>query len=146
MENVILIIHLLLALCLIGVVLLQRSEGGGLGMGGGGGGAMTGRAAATALGKVTWVLAIAFICTSITLTIIAAQKSAGTSVLDRVGGQPQRTGGRSPWPRPAICCRPPAGDSAPLVAARRLIHKRIETPPLPATSCCGQLAFCPRIL
>ena len=59
MENVVLIIHLLLALALIGVVLLQRSEGGGLGMGGGGG-AMTGRAAATALGKVTWLLAAAF--------------------------------------------------------------------------------------
>jgi protein translocase SecG subunit len=53
MENVILIIHLLLALALIGVVLMQRSEGGGLGMGGGGGGggAMSGRSAATALGQ-----------------------------------------------------------------------------------------------
>lgn len=80
MENVVLIIHLLLALSLIGVVLLQRSEGGGLGMGGGG--AMTGRAAATALGKVTWGLAIAFICTSIALTVIAAQNSAGSSVID----------------------------------------------------------------
>ena len=60
MENVVLIVHLLLALTLIGVVLLQRSEGGGLGMGsgGGGGGAMTGRSAASALAKVTWILAI----------------------------------------------------------------------------------------
>jgi preprotein translocase subunit SecG len=85
MENVILIVHLILALGLIGVVLLQRSEGGGLGMGGGGG-AISGRAAATALGKVTWLLAIAFICTSITLTVLAAQKAAGTSVIDRLGG------------------------------------------------------------
>ncbi|WP_163849353.1 preprotein translocase subunit SecG [Pseudooceanicola aestuarii] len=85
MENVVLIVHLILALALIGVVLLQRSEGGGLGMGGGGGGAVSGRAAATALGKVTWGLAIAFIITSLTLTIIAAEKSAGTSVLDRFG-------------------------------------------------------------
>lgn len=82
-----LIIHLLLALTLIGVVLLQRSEGGGLGMGsGGGGGAMTGRSAASALAKVTWILAISFIITSMTLTIIAAQKSAGSSVIDRLGG------------------------------------------------------------
>ena len=88
MENVVLIIHLLLALTLIGVVLLQRSEGGGLGMGsgGGGGGAMSSRSAASALAKVTWVLAIAFIITSLTLTIIAAQKSAGSSVIDRLGG------------------------------------------------------------
>lgn len=84
MENVILIVHLLLALSLIGVVLLQRSEGGGLGMGGGGG-AMTGRSATTALGKLTWGLAIAFIATSITLTIVAARNSADTSVLDRLG-------------------------------------------------------------
>lgn len=89
MENVVLIVHLLLALTLIGVVLLQRSEGGGLGMGsggGGGGGAMTGRSAASALAKVTWILAIGFIITSMTLTIIAAQKSAGSSVIDRLGG------------------------------------------------------------
>jgi preprotein translocase subunit SecG len=84
MENVILIVHLLLALSLIGVVLLQRSEGGGLGMGGGGG-AITGRSATTALGKLTWALAIAFIATSITLTIVAARNSADTSVLDRLG-------------------------------------------------------------
>jgi preprotein translocase subunit SecG len=114
MENVILIIHLILALALIGVVLMQRSEGGGLGMGGGGGGAMSGRAAATALGKVTWLLAIAFICTSITLTIVAAQKSAGTSVLDRVGGERS-----APVADPALpggdLLPPPAGDNAPLV-------------------------------
>ena len=86
MENVILIVHLILAVGLIGIVLLQRSEGGGLGLGGGGGGGLvSSRSAATALGKLTWVLAIAFICTSITLTIIAAQNAAGTSVLDRIG-------------------------------------------------------------
>lgn len=82
MENVVLIVHLILALSLVGVVLLQRSEGGGLGMGGGG--ASSGRPGATAMGKVTWVLAGFFICTSIALTIIAAEKSAGTSVLDRL--------------------------------------------------------------
>lgn len=84
MENVILVVHLLLALSLIGVVLLQRSEGGGLGIGGGGGGggAMSGRAAATALGKVTWLLAIAFICTSVALTVLSAQQASDASVVD----------------------------------------------------------------
>ena len=87
MENVILVIHLILALCLIGVVLLQRSEGGGLGMGGGGGGGvMTGRQAATALAKMTWIFAIAFIATSVTLTVLAARNSAGSSVVDQIGG------------------------------------------------------------
>ena len=86
MENVVLTIHLILALLLIGIVLLQRSEGGGLGMGSGGGGAISGRAAATALGKVTWVLATGFIITSITLTILAASNSNGRSVIDQLGG------------------------------------------------------------
>ena len=85
MQNVILTIHMILALLLIAIVLLQRSEGGGLGMGGGGG-AISGRAAATALGKVTWVLASGFIVTSITLTILAASSSNGKSVIDQMGG------------------------------------------------------------
>ena len=83
MQNVVLIIHLLLAVTLIGLVLLQRSEGGGLGMGGGGG-AMTGRAAGSAMTKLTWILAIAFICTSLGLTILQVQKSSGSSVLDQL--------------------------------------------------------------
>ncbi|MBM2574816.1 preprotein translocase subunit SecG [Jannaschia sp. Os4] len=83
MENVILVVHLILAVCLIGIVLLQRSEGGGLGIGGGGG-AATGRPAANPMTKVTWALAIAFIATSITLTIVAAADGAGSSVVDLV--------------------------------------------------------------
>ena len=86
MENIVLVIHLLLALSLIGIVLIQRSEGGGLGIGGGGNGGASGRSGGTALGKVTWVLAIGFILTSITLTVIAAQNAGSGSVLDRVGG------------------------------------------------------------
>ncbi|MFD1342837.1 preprotein translocase subunit SecG [Litorisediminicola beolgyonensis] len=84
MQNVILVVHLLLALSLIGVVLMQRSEGGGLGMGGGGG-AFSARSAGTALGKVTWGLAACFIATSITLTVLAAADNAGGSVIDRIG-------------------------------------------------------------
>lgn len=117
MENVVLIVHLLLALSLIAVVLLQRSEGGGLGMGGGGG-AMTGRAAATALGKLTWVLAIAFIITSISLTIIAAKKASGTSVIDRLGttSAPAETDDTTPESPLGSDLLPPAeGDNAPLV-------------------------------
>lgn len=118
MENVVLIVHLLLALGLIAVVLLQRSEGGGLGIGGGGG-AATGRAPATALGKVTWVLAIAFICTSITLTILAARNASGTSVIDRLGVTPPASGSSdtlTPTIPDGDSLLPPAeGDNAPLV-------------------------------
>ncbi|MEO0361092.1 MAG: preprotein translocase subunit SecG [Pseudomonadota bacterium] len=85
MENIVLIVHLILAIFLIVVVLLQRSEGGALGIGGGGGGGLvSSRGAATALSKVTWGLAIAFICTSLTLTIIAASGTGSRSVIDGV--------------------------------------------------------------
>ena len=114
MENVILIVHLLLALSLIGAVLLQRSEGGGLGMGGGG--AMTGRAAATALGKVTWGLAAAFIATSIALTIIAAENAAGSSVIDTVDAPLIDAAPATATPDLGTDLLPPgATDSAPLV-------------------------------
>ncbi len=87
MENVVLIIHLLLALALILTVLLQRSEGGGLGIGGGGGGTMSGRPKASPMAKFTWIIAIGFILTSLTLTYYATRGSTGASVIDRVGTQ-----------------------------------------------------------
>jgi len=113
MQNVVLIIHLLLAVTLIGLVLLQRSEGGGLGMGGGGGGggAMSGRAAASAMTKLTWILAIAFICTSLGLTILQVQKSSGSSVLDQLMPVTEQSSTQS-----ADDLLPPsAADSAPLL-------------------------------
>lgn len=87
MENVVLVIHLILAMGLIGIVLIQRSEGGGLGLGGGGGGAGTrsGRPASTPIAKVTWFFAIGFVITSISLTVIAAQNANSDSVIDRLG-------------------------------------------------------------
>ncbi|MEO0937277.1 MAG: preprotein translocase subunit SecG [Pseudomonadota bacterium] len=116
METVVLTVHLLLALGLIGVVLMQRSEGGGLGMGGGGGATASGRAPQTALGKMTWVLAALFICTSITLTIFAAQNSAGSSVIDRLGIDRPAAETETPLAPPAGDLTPPApGDTAPLV-------------------------------
>ncbi len=80
MENIVLSIHLILALSLIGAVLLQRSEGGGLGVGGGG--AVSARSAANAMTKLTWMLAAGFIITSLSLTVIAANKAGSSSVLD----------------------------------------------------------------
>lgn len=110
MENVVLIVHLILALALIAVVLLQRSEGGGLGMGGGGG-VMSARGAATALGKVTWGLAIAFICTSLTLTVIAARNTEGASVLDRLGDVPAPAATAPELPAGTDLLPPPATDA-----------------------------------
>ncbi|AUH35392.1 preprotein translocase subunit SecG [Paracoccus tegillarcae] len=93
MQNVVLTIHLILALLLTGVVLLQRSEGGGLGMGGsgggGGGGVMSGRQAANVFTRLTWVFGIALFVTSIALTVIAAREASTGSIIDQLGGQAQ---------------------------------------------------------
>ena len=84
---------------------------------GSGGGAISSRAAATALGKVTWILAIAFICTSIALTLIAAQNSAGSSVLDRLGDAPaaEEPAADTPLLDGDNLLPPSADDTAPLV-------------------------------
>ncbi|MCP3969200.1 MAG: preprotein translocase subunit SecG [Rhodobacteraceae bacterium] len=110
MENVILVILLILALCLIGVVLIQRSEGGGLGIGGGGGGVVSGRGAASALGRVTWFLGAAFMSMCIIMTILAAKNAADNSVIDRLGSEaPAAEDGAAPA-LPAGDLLPPTSD------------------------------------
>ena len=84
MSNIVLVVHLILALILIGIVLLQRSEGGGLGIGGGGN-MRTGRSSITGLGKLTWVFAVLFLVTSISLTILTASDQSRDSVVERLG-------------------------------------------------------------
>jgi len=85
MSVVILVIHLMIAIALVGSVLLQRSEGGALGIGGGGGGGfMSGRGAANALTRITTILAFAFFVTSITLTLLARNAEAPSSIFDGV--------------------------------------------------------------
>jgi preprotein translocase subunit SecG len=70
MQTVIIVVHLLIVLALIGVVLLQKSEGGALGMGGGGG-FLTSRGSANVLTRTTAILAGAFFLTSLALSIYA---------------------------------------------------------------------------
>lgn len=83
MQNVVLVVHLILSVAMIAIVLLQRSEGGGLGIGGGGGGnGGGGRPKASPLAKVTWIIAVGFLITSITLTYMAARDANGGSVVD----------------------------------------------------------------
>ena len=73
MITFLLVVHTLIAIALVGVILLQRSEGGGLGIGGGtGGGLMTARGAANLLTRSTTILAALFIGTSILLAVLAA--------------------------------------------------------------------------
>ena len=111
MEQIVLIIHLLLAMALIATVLLQRSEGGGLGMGGPNA-AAAGRPASTPAQKFTWGLAIAFIITSITLTILSAQASKDSSVLDRLGVAPTAADPEAPATLGGESLLPPTAPAA----------------------------------
>ena len=81
MINAIIIIHLLVAVGLVGVVLLQRSEGGALGIGGGGG-FLTGRGTANLLTRVTAALAAVFILTSLALAKLAGGDRVTRSIID----------------------------------------------------------------
>jgi preprotein translocase subunit SecG len=89
MLTVILVIHILLAVALVGVILLQRSEGGGLGMGGGSGGGgmggfLSGRGTASLLTRTTAGLAAAFMVTSLVLAIMSGGSTdSGPSLLDQ---------------------------------------------------------------
>jgi preprotein translocase subunit SecG len=135
MQQVLIVIHLIIVLALIGVVLLQRSEGGGLGLGGGGGGGggvsgfMTGRGQANALTRATAILAALFFATSLGLSIMAAGNRAPRSILDgaapnapagQTGGQPnvldqlrQMQGDQPAGGAPASPIPPPAGPVVP---------------------------------
>ncbi|MBL8806544.1 MAG: preprotein translocase subunit SecG [Rhodospirillales bacterium] len=105
MTTVLTVIHLLVAIALVGVVLIQRSEGGGLGMGGssgGMGGFMSARGTANLLTRTTGILAAAFMATSIALAILAGGHSK--RVADPLAG---------PMPVPAA----PAAPAAPATPA-----------------------------
>ena len=84
MITIVVTIHLILAVALIGVVLLQKSEGGALGMGGGGmSGFMSGRSTANLLTRTTAVLVGLFFLTSIGLAVLASQQRAPRSIVDQ---------------------------------------------------------------
>lgn len=105
MITIVLVIHVLIAVAMVGVILLQRSEGGALGIGGGGGGGgglMTGRGAANLLTRSTAILAVAFFATSIALAFLSGSHTERRSILD----QPATEAPAAP--------APPAGPSVPL--------------------------------
>jgi preprotein translocase subunit SecG len=119
MPTVLLIIHLMIALALIGVVLLQRSEGGALGIGGGGGGGfMTGRGAANLLTRVTAGLAAGFFATSLLLSIVATRSEAPRSILDTPASAP---GGQPAQPQPGQQApKPPSSSQMPQIEFKNL--------------------------
>ncbi len=114
MTTILLVIHTFLALGLVVVILLQRSEGGALGMGGSqGGGMMTARGQASFLTRATAILAVGFIATSLTLAVMASHNRKPRSVLDSA---PVQSGAPAKPATPAAPVAPakPAQPAAPL--------------------------------
>lgn len=125
MQTVLLVVHLMIAAALVGVVLVQRSEGGALGIGGGGG-FMTGRGAANFMTRVTAYLAAGFFATSIGLTLIANQGFQGRSVFEPpAAATPAAPAGDGPA---APIGAQPATPAAPAPAPRGGILDKLQTP------------------
>ena len=126
MQHVIIVIHLMLVLSLIGVVLLQRSEGGGLGVGGSGGGGgsfMSNRGTANVLTRATAILAGLFFATSLILSILAGFNRKPTSILGGSGpsapisapGTPAGSGGEGGLLKQLQGAPEPAAPTGPVV-------------------------------
>lgn len=103
MSTVLLVVHLMIAAALVGIVLVQKSEGGALGIGGGGG-MFAGRGKANLMTRATAALGAAFFTTSLLLTVASQQTSKPASVLDR----PAAT---APPAAPGETPAAPAGDA-----------------------------------
>ena len=84
MENTILVINIVLAILLVFVILLQKSEGGALGIGASQESFISSRSAGNLLTKATAIIATLFIITSISLTIMAQKETPTSSVLEKV--------------------------------------------------------------
>ena len=84
MENIILVLNIILAVLLVAIILLQKSEGGALGLGVSQDSFISSRSAGGFLTKATAVIATLFIITSISLTIMSKEEFSSSSVLERI--------------------------------------------------------------
>lgn len=109
--GILLVIQIIVCLALIGVVLLQRSEGGALGMGGGPTGFMSARGAGDVLSRMTWILGGVFFVLSLAITLISTQLSGGSAV-DRLNVEALDPSQLNQAPLPSAPAPAPA-ESAP---------------------------------
>src|SRR5262249_61742153 len=124
MQTVIIVIHLMVVAAMVGVVLLQKSEGGGLGIGSTGG-FLSSRGTANVLTRTTAILAATFFATSLLLSVLAGWDRKPHSIMQNTGSPPQQTpgapagpgGGRGEMLRPEGQAAPPA--TPPRPAERR---------------------------
>ena len=108
MQTVLLVVHLIVAIVLIGLVMLQRSEGCALGIGGGSGNLFSSRGVGNTLTRATAILAACFFATSVALTMLANRHTT-SSITDQLGaGQTAPAAGGSTAPADGAA---PAGDA-----------------------------------
>jgi preprotein translocase subunit SecG len=86
LRDLLLVLNMLVCLALIGVVLMQRSEGGALGTGSPTG-LVTARGAGDLLTRTTWVLFTLFLTLSLSLTLLGGRERSSQAILDRLKGQ-----------------------------------------------------------
>ena len=91
MDNFILILNIILAILLIAVVLLQKSEGGALGLGVSQDSFISSRSASNFLSKTTGIIATIFIITSILMTVLSQKEISRTSVLEKIEEKQEST-------------------------------------------------------
>jgi preprotein translocase subunit SecG len=100
-----LVVQAVVAAAMIGVILMQKSEGGGLGVGGSPAGLLSARGAADFMTRATTVLATAFVALSIILAAMASVRGSGGSTIDtslsKAGQATPAAGGASPLTGPA---------------------------------------------
>lgn len=101
METVVLVIHLMLVAAMIGIILMQRSEGGALGIGGGGN-FMAARGTGNVLTRATTILAAGFFITSIVLTFIARNDDGNTGLFDNLPAEQVIDGGNAERPEGGV--------------------------------------------
>lgn len=108
MQTVLLVVHLIVAIVLIGLVMLQRSEGGALGIGGGSGNLFSSRGVGNTLTRTTAILAALFFATSVALTMLDNKRTT-SSITDQLGaGQTAPAAGGTTAPADGTA---PAGDA-----------------------------------
>lgn len=112
MQTVIIVIHLMIVSAMIGVVLLQKSEGGGLGIGSTGG-FMSTRGTANVLTRATAILAGAFFATSLVLSILAGMNRRPATIIQPGGSPPGQSGAPSILPGQTPSGGAPAGQTQP---------------------------------
>jgi preprotein translocase subunit SecG len=125
MTVLIVVIHLMVVSAMIGVVLLQKSEGGGLGIGGGSGGFLSSRGTANVLTRTTAILAATFFVTSLILSVLAGWERKPHSIIQNTGAPAQQAPGAPGAPLA------PGGTGGGLLDTLRQ-QEQPATPPQPA--------------